>query len=135
MTSPIIIGRAVTFSLGLIQSFTIIYTCATDGSPFRMELLTPWMAATLIDFYVLITLLVGWIWYKESTWARRLIWTALLICFGSVSASWYVAIEFFKLSVDDPIHLVLLKDRHTRWLSSNLLDPSYFTIADEGSQA
>ncbi|CAM6091949.1 unnamed protein product [Calypogeia fissa] len=130
LTSPVVIGRAATFSLGLIQAFTIIYTCATDGSPFRKELLTPWMGATLIDFYILIALIAAWVWYKESTWTRRLIWTALFIFFGSVTASWYVAIEFFKLSVDDPIHLVLLKDRHTRWLSSNLLDPSYFTISD-----
>lgn len=114
LTSPVVLGRAVTFSLGLLQAVTIIYTCATDGSPFRMELLTPWMGATLIDFYILITLLVGWVLYKESTWTRRFIWTALLVSFGSVSASWYVAIEFFKLSVDDPIHLVLLKDRHMR---------------------
>lgn len=57
MTSPVLLGRAATFSLGLIQSFAIIYTCATDGSPFRKELLTPWMAATLVDFYILIALL------------------------------------------------------------------------------
>jgi len=31
---------------------TLVYTCATDGSPFRPELLTPWMVATLVDFYV-----------------------------------------------------------------------------------
>lgn len=135
MTSPVLLGRAVAFTLGLVQSITIVYTCATDGSPFRKELLTPWMTATLIDFYILITLLAAWICYKESTWTRKLVWTVLLISFGSVTASWYVAIEFFKLSLDDPVHLVLLKDRHTRWLSSNLLDPSYFNISDEnGSQ-
>jgi len=30
----------------------VIYTVITDGLPFRKELLTPWMAATLIDFYI-----------------------------------------------------------------------------------
>jgi hypothetical protein len=40
-------------SLFMVLSFTIvlIYTCVTDGSPFRLSLLTPWMNATLVDFY------------------------------------------------------------------------------------
>ncbi|KAG6546067.1 hypothetical protein Mapa_012473 [Marchantia paleacea] len=134
MVSPVLVGRAVCSALGLIQATIVVYTCATDGSPFRMELLTPWMRATLIDFYITMFLYIGWIWYKEQTWTKRIVWTALCIGFGSVASSWYLAIEFFKLSLDDPAHLVLLRDRHTRWLSANLLDPSEFTISDEGSQ-
>ncbi|OAE19766.1 hypothetical protein AXG93_2958s1430 [Marchantia polymorpha subsp. ruderalis] len=52
MVSQVLVGRAVCSALGLIQATVVAYTCATDGSPFRKELLTPWMSATLIDFYI-----------------------------------------------------------------------------------
>ncbi|CAI8604163.1 unnamed protein product [Vicia faba] len=35
---------------------------------FRKELLTPWMAATLIDFYINIAILSTWVVYKEANW-------------------------------------------------------------------
>ncbi|KAG0600586.1 hypothetical protein M758_11G045300 [Ceratodon purpureus] len=118
MVSSVVIGRYVFLALGLSTACTVLYTCITDGSPFRLELLTPWMSATLIDFYVNVVAIAAWVWYKESSLASRLIWIALLVCFGSITTCWYVAIEFFKMSPDDPVHYVLLKDRTIRWTSS-----------------
>ncbi|KAJ1490932.1 hypothetical protein T484DRAFT_3274897 [Baffinella frigidus] len=43
--------RGVFALLSLGMAVTIFATCYTDGSPFRTELLVPWMVATLIDFY------------------------------------------------------------------------------------
>ncbi|KAH8509128.1 hypothetical protein H0E87_011045 [Populus deltoides] len=37
---------------GFLMLGTLIYTLLTDGSPFCKELLTLWMVATLIDFYI-----------------------------------------------------------------------------------
>ncbi|RVW94849.1 hypothetical protein CK203_034536 [Vitis vinifera] len=50
--SPIVTARISFSLLGLLMLGTLIYTLLTDGSPFRKELLTPWMTATLIDFYI-----------------------------------------------------------------------------------
>ncbi|KAJ7523550.1 hypothetical protein O6H91_18G054000 [Diphasiastrum complanatum] len=114
MATKVVVARTVAVALGAATFITILYTSVTDGSPFRMELLTPWMKATLIDFYVNIILLAAWVWYKESTWGLRIIWTLLLIGFGSVTTSWYVAIQLFKISVDDPLYFALLRDQHAR---------------------
>ncbi|KAL3679261.1 hypothetical protein R1sor_022217 [Riccia sorocarpa] len=114
MANPVLVGRALCTALGFAQLSVVLYTLLTDGSPFRRELLTPWLNATLVDFYITTSVFTGWIWYKEPTWIKRLVWAILVICTGSVATCWYVAIEFFKLSPDDPPHLVLLKDRHTR---------------------
>jgi hypothetical protein len=35
------VWRAVFAGLGVLMVATLVYTCATDGSPFRRELLTP----------------------------------------------------------------------------------------------
>jgi hypothetical protein len=37
------VWRAVFAGLGVFMVATLVYTCATDGSPFRPELLTPWV--------------------------------------------------------------------------------------------
>ncbi|URE21237.1 hypothetical protein MUK42_11328 [Musa troglodytarum] len=50
--SSIMIGRVLFSILGIVVSVVVVYTVITDGLPFRMELLTPWMATTLIDFYI-----------------------------------------------------------------------------------
>ena len=47
----LLVLRVVSFCLWVSMSAVVIYTCVTDGSPFRIVLLTPWMGATLIDFY------------------------------------------------------------------------------------
>ncbi|GFP98596.1 hypothetical protein PHJA_002003500 [Phtheirospermum japonicum] len=53
MAASLAIGLRTAFMvLGSVIAATVIYTVATDGLPFRKELLTPWMAATLVDFYI-----------------------------------------------------------------------------------
>ncbi|XP_024358836.1 uncharacterized protein [Physcomitrium patens] len=114
MATSVVAGRFIFLVLGFATACTVLYTCVTDGSPFRMELLTPWMSATLIDFYVNVIPIAAWVWYKESNLGSRVTWTVLLICFGSITTCWYIAIEFFKMSPDDPAYYVLLKDRTIR---------------------
>eukprot|EP00246_Nothoceros_aenigmaticus_P014051 TRINITY_DN5170_c0_g1_i1.p2 TRINITY_DN5170_c0_g1~~TRINITY_DN5170_c0_g1_i1.p2 ORF type:complete len:118 (+),score=3.81 TRINITY_DN5170_c0_g1_i1:86-439(+) len=114
MPSGVVVARAVFVGLGLVTASVVLYTCLTDGSPFRRELLTPWMSATLVDFYVNIAVLLIWLWYKEIAWGPRLIWTLLFCGLGSAAVSWYIGLEFFKLSPGDPVHLVLLRERRAR---------------------
>jgi hypothetical protein len=130
MVSAVLIGRFVFVALGFATAITVLYTCLTDGTPFRSELLVPWMTATLIDFYVNVFAIAVWVWYKESSWASRIIWTILLISFGSITTSWYIALELFKMLPDDPVYLVLFKDRQLKWTSSGVLDSSEFIAVD-----
>ncbi|KAF9682792.1 hypothetical protein SADUNF_Sadunf05G0145200 [Salix dunnii] len=58
--SAVMSARIAFGALGFVMLGTLIYTLLTDGSPFRKELLTPWMVATLIDFYInVVALSVG----------------------------------------------------------------------------
>lgn len=108
--------------LGCVITATLIYTIVTDGLPFRKELLTPWMAATLIDFYINILAIGAWILYKESNWISAIIWIALLVCFGSITTCGYIVLQFLKLSpqesLQDPIYFVLLSKRKKSGMES-----------------
>eukprot|EP00249_Psilotum_nudum_P001999 c14812_g1_i1 orf=119-496(+) len=112
MASPVVVGRVVFVALGCLSLLTVLYTCIAHGSPFRKDLLTPWMNATLIDFYVNVAAISAWVCYKESFRICTFIWIALLICFGSITTCLYISVQLFKLSPHDPIYLILLKDRH-----------------------
>ncbi|KAH7443541.1 hypothetical protein KP509_02G039500 [Ceratopteris richardii] len=114
MVEAVVVGRAVFGLLGLVQLVTVVYTLITDGSPFRMELLTRWMVATLIDFYINMVPIAAWVFYKESSWIKGFIWAVLLVCFGSITSCWYITWKLFQLSTQDPIYMVLLRDPHSR---------------------
>ncbi|KAJ9675390.1 hypothetical protein PVL29_024357 [Vitis rotundifolia] len=108
--SPIVTARISFSLLGLLMLGTLIYTLLTDGSPFRKELLTPWMTATLIDFYINVVALSVWVAYKESSWISAFLWIILLICFGSITTCIYIVQQLFQLSSQDPLYLVLLNN-------------------------
>ncbi|RYR36639.1 hypothetical protein Ahy_A09g041603 isoform B [Arachis hypogaea] len=101
--------RALFGILGVFMLGTIVYTLVTDGSPFRMELLTPWMAATLVDFYINVVAISVWIAYKESSWINAAFWIILLICFGSAATSTYIVWQLFQISCQDPVYLILVR--------------------------
>eukprot|EP00262_Sarcandra_glabra_P001131 TRINITY_DN1114_c0_g1_i3.p1 TRINITY_DN1114_c0_g1~~TRINITY_DN1114_c0_g1_i3.p1 ORF type:complete len:249 (-),score=20.57 TRINITY_DN1114_c0_g1_i3:214-960(-) len=104
-----IVAAKILFSvLGCLMLATLVYTLLTDGSPFRGELLTPWMVATLVDFYVNVVAIAVWVAYKETTWIATFIWIVLLICFGSITTCAYIVIQLFQLSAQDPLYLFLL---------------------------
>ncbi|KAI3465419.1 hypothetical protein Pfo_022082 [Paulownia fortunei] len=115
MAASLAVGLRTAFMvLGCVITAVVIYTVATDGLPFRKELLTPWMAATLVDFYINILAIGAWIVYKESNWIRAMIWIVLLICLGSITTCAYIVVQFLKLSpqesLQDPIYFVLLRN-------------------------
>lgn len=104
----VVTTRIIFTALGFLMLATLLYTLLTDGSPFRTELLTPWMTATLIDFYINVVALSVWVAYKESSWISAFIWIVLLICFGSITTCAYIVRQLFYLSSQDPVCLVLL---------------------------
>ncbi|KAH6827889.1 hypothetical protein C2S53_016435 [Perilla frutescens var. hirtella] len=116
MAASLAIGLRTAFAVvGCVSTATVIYTIATDGLPFRKELFTPWMVATLVDFYINILAIGAWIVYKESNWIWSVIWIVLLICLGSITTCAYIVVQFLKLtpqeSLLDPIYFVLLRNR------------------------
>ncbi|KAM7507954.1 hypothetical protein LguiA_018407 [Lonicera macranthoides] len=119
----VISARVLFGALGCLMLGTLIYTLVTDGSPFRTELLTPWMTATLIDFYINVVALSVWVVYKESSWISSFFWIVLLICFGSITTCAYIVRQLFTLSSQDPVYFVL-------FTSSNRQD----TIGWQGAQ-
>lgn len=109
-------ARILFTALGLLQLGTLIYTLLTDGSPFRKELMTPWLTATLIDFYINIVAFSVWIIYKEAHLISALLWIVLLICLGSITTCAYIVVQLFQLSPQDPLYLVLLNSRSSvKW--------------------
>ncbi|MCO5609841.1 hypothetical protein L7F22_064073 [Adiantum nelumboides] len=114
MVAAVVFARVVFALLGLLTFGTVAFTLINDGSPFRMELFTRWMAATLVDFYVNVMPIAVWVWYKESSWLSGILWIILLICFGSVTTCWYITWKLFQLSPQDPLYLVLLRESHVR---------------------
>ncbi|CAI0396309.1 unnamed protein product [Linum tenue] len=125
--SQVVAGRIIFTILGCVMISTLIYTIVTDGSPFRTELLTPWMSATLIDFYVNVVALSVWVAYKETSWFSASMWIVLLICFGSATTCAYIAVQLFQLSSQDPVYLVLLR-RNNRYDVRVLMFLFAFTI-------
>ncbi|XP_020250317.1 uncharacterized protein LOC109827697 isoform X3 [Asparagus officinalis] len=99
---------------------TLIYTLITDGSPFRSELFTPWLTATLIDFYVNVVAIAVWVAYNESSWVNTILWIILLICFGSITTCVYIVRKLVNVSTrgpEDPVRLIL-----SRWMAATLID-------------
>ncbi|GJZ97210.1 C4-dicarboxylate transport 1 [Tanacetum coccineum] len=75
--------RTVFSVLGCSMVALLVYTISIDGLPFRMDILTRWMAALLIDFYINIAVIGSWVVYKESSWIMAAVWVVLLIGLGS----------------------------------------------------
>ncbi|KAK9740782.1 hypothetical protein RND81_03G059800 [Saponaria officinalis] len=110
--------KVIFIIMGCVTTATVLYTLLTDGSPFRKDLLSPWMTATLVDFYINVTVLAVWVCYKESSWFAAALWVVLLVCFGSITTCLYISIQLFLLtaeeSADDPMYHILLRRRQNQ---------------------
>nr|XP_023924331.1 uncharacterized protein LOC112035731 isoform X2 [Quercus suber] len=114
MASSLEIGlRSVFAVLGCLMLATLIYTISIDDLPFRKDLLTPWMVATLVDFYINVVPLAAWILYKEPKWITAILWIILLVCFGSITTCAYILMQLLKVpseeNLQDPMSYVLLR--------------------------
>jgi len=95
---------------------TLVYTIITDGLPLpdRQDVFTPWFVTTILDFYINLVPIAVWIVYKESTWSGSILWTILLIIFGSLTTCVYLFLQLLKLTnqeaSEDPMYYLLLRD-------------------------
>ncbi|XP_049390734.1 uncharacterized protein LOC125855105 [Solanum stenotomum] len=123
--------------LGFSIAAIVIYTAAIDGLPFRMELLTPLMAATLMDSFIYLLIIWSWVVYRESNWITAILLGVLLVCFGSITLCGYILLQFLKLStqesLQDPIYFVLLqsqkKTETEQWRKYSLLTARILSLA------
>uniref|UniRef100_A0A0V0HIH3 Putative ovule protein n=1 Tax=Solanum chacoense TaxID=4108 RepID=A0A0V0HIH3_SOLCH len=100
-------ARILSLALGSLMLGTLIYILVPYGSPFRRDAFTPWMSATLSDYFVIVIALSVWVAYKESSWLSAAFWIILIILFGSTILCAYIALQLFSLSSQDPVYLVL----------------------------
>jgi len=120
--SPVVVARVVFLMMGFIMIVTLAYTIYIDGSPFRADLLTPWMDATLIDLYLNVAPIATWVCYKESFWDWRICLNSLVDLFWQhhdFLVYCYSAIQNLKL------HLILLISRHTSYTFYHGKTPDY----------
>mmetsp|Transcript_29980 Transcript_29980/g.41519 ORF Transcript_29980/g.41519 Transcript_29980/m.41519 type:complete len:140 (+) Transcript_29980:85-504(+) len=110
MSAQLTLARLTFLILLVVMTFTVIYTCATDGSPFRTALLTPWMKATLIDFYTNVLVLLCWMWYKETSYLAKCFWTSLFVCLGSIGTCLYVLVQLLQLRQGQPLSRILVRE-------------------------
>lgn len=112
-SSTVTVLKAVFIGLGCLMVATLICTISIDGSPFRKDLLTPWMISTLVDFYINDIILAAWVCYKESSWLAAVLWVILLACLGSAATCLYIAVKLYMLPAEesshDPIYHLLLQ--------------------------
>ncbi|KVI07212.1 Protein of unknown function DUF1475, partial [Cynara cardunculus var. scolymus] len=108
----VVTARVIFAVLGCLMLGALLYTLIVDGSPFRAELYTPWMIATLIDFYINVVALAVWIAYKESSWMSAFLWIPLIVCSGSIATCVYILRQLFFLSPDQPVSLILFSNNH-----------------------
>lgn len=70
---------------------------------------TPWLVATLFDAYFGFLWFWLWIAYKETSWAMRLIWLALVLGLGNIAMGAYMLIRIAKLPKGATIEDLLLR--------------------------
>mmetsp|Transcript_25682 Transcript_25682/g.64808 ORF Transcript_25682/g.64808 Transcript_25682/m.64808 type:complete len:156 (-) Transcript_25682:179-646(-) len=101
----------VLFSLGCVAiTTTVVYTLLTDGTPFRPELLTPWMTATLVDIYIAFLCCYAWIFYKERSWLARGLWLLAVLSTGSIAITAYVVLQLLRLPPGSSVERLLLRN-------------------------
>nr|XP_043615475.1 uncharacterized protein LOC122587387 isoform X2 [Erigeron canadensis] len=108
----VVAARVIFAVLGCLMLGTLLYTIIVDGSPFRAELYTPWVVATLIDFYINVVALAVWVAYKESSWISAILWIFLTVCFGSIITCGYIVRQLFYLSADQAVSLILFRNNN-----------------------
>ena len=96
--------RALALICFLFFTAQLAYTCATDGSPFRSSLLTPWMVTTLWDFYLIaLPMLLTVLWRHRASPLTGFGLVLFICCLGS-SATWlYLLLVFLSLRAGDPV--------------------------------
>jgi hypothetical protein len=80
----------IAMTIALVNGFTT-GNFAADG---RQLLRNPWGVVSMVDLYTGFALFSAWVVFREKCIARALVWVALMVVLGFLTASIYV---FFAL--------------------------------------
>ncbi len=84
--------------LGVLAMGTVLvygFTAGDFGSDGAALLRNPWGVVSFVDLYTGFALFSGWIWYRERSAARALVWTVLMMVLGFFTGSVYVLLALF----------------------------------------
>jgi hypothetical protein len=70
--------------------------CALWDTP-RAVATHPWFIATLADAYWGFLTFYAWVFYKESSWTRRISWLVAILLLGNIAMSAYVLNKLLRL--------------------------------------
>lgn len=69
----------------------------------------PWMEATLYDFYANVFCLLLWVFYKETSITKKILWCLFFITMGSVATCIYLLKELIALKADEDFKTLLTR--------------------------
>lgn len=106
--SALLVGRVLSGCATLGFAVLLVWVCATDGSPFRSSLLTPWMQVTLVDYYLTLSPFLLWVGWRH----RAVPLTAVLLvlyccCLGSCAVWSYVWLTLMRIRAGEPVTRLL----------------------------
>ena len=57
----------------------------------------PWFIATLFDTYWAFLTFYCWVFYKDQSWVKRILWLLAILLLGNIAMSIYVLNKLFRL--------------------------------------
>ncbi len=96
LAKSISILGVIAMGAALLYGFTV-GNFSTEG---RQLLSMPWGIVSLVDLYVGFALFACWIWHRETSAARAMVWIALLMTLGFLIGSLYVLLALFASKGD-----------------------------------
>ena len=82
----------------------------------------PWFIATLFDTYWAFFTFYVWLFYKEQSWAARLLWFVAIVLMGNMAMAAYALAVLFRVPTDAEAPAVLLRGRPvSAWVPAGLL--------------
>jgi hypothetical protein len=87
---------ALTMAAILIYGFTV----GDFNEEGNILLSMPWGIVSLVDMYVGFILFSGWIVYREKSLVRSVIWVALMMTLGNLTASVYTLLALLTSGED-----------------------------------
>lgn len=73
----------------------------------------PWFVATLCDAYFGFLTFFGWVAYRETGWAARLLWLVAILLLGNIAMAAYASAAVWRVPATAPASAILLRGRPT----------------------
>jgi len=104
---------------GLFLAILVVMLWATVSSSLERDVLTagaalwpdPWFRATLADAYCGFLTFYGWVFYREASWVRRLLWFLGIMSLGNIAVALYMLILLLQLPKGSGVERLLLRPR------------------------